>query len=821
MFSVTPLLFAQQGASLSGTVLDSAGAALPNAAVSIKSESTAFLRKTTSDALGHFSAINLPAGKYSVEAEAPGFAATRKTGIQLGASQSQELSLSLSIGNANDQVTVEANASGSMAAALSPVGALLEARSARSEISSDFIQQFTSPVADYGEISQIVPGVYSINSNGVGLGQSANYFRGFPDGDYDITWDGIPFEDTNTPTHHSWAFFPGVWIGGVDFDRSPGSASTIGPSPFGGTINLLSKQIPDQQAVRGTISYGSFNTMLLDAQYDSGNLGAAHKASFVLDVHRLTSDGFQAFNYQQRIGGDIKVQYKLSDRTLLSGYSGVIQLTANTPNNSGPTRAQAQLQYNFLLQNTDPTSTYYYAYNTYRVPTDFEYIGLKSALGHGWALDIKPYTYNYDNSQYYTNDPPKTADGKIDATCATPVKGKSPCAVDKYNSYRKYGETSSVTQTSKWGVFRTGLWYEWSLTNRHQIPSNPLTHVDDLLPNFNEHYTFNDFQPFAEYELHAMPRLTLTGGLKYSYYGMRFKQYADNGGKIGNLGGKPYIINTADYHNYLPSADANYRIKNNWSVYGQFSKGNIIPPTNVFDVTGGSVGALPKPTGVSTYQTGSVLKLKRFTLDGDAYYIKYQNTYSSFTPITGEDTIYFLGPDSVTKGFEVETNVYIAHGLSFYVNGTADKASYVGTGVPNNLFVANAPANTEGFGITYQEKNLDLGFFEKRIGPQWNDNGSFHNQFNVAPFNIVNLFLNYNVRNNTIFDGSKIAFSMNNLLDTRNIVGVGFANSAAPLKVNGIASTYFASTALSQGDILTQTPGRSFTLTVTFGGVWR
>jgi iron complex outermembrane recepter protein len=830
LFAVSPALLLAQGAgaSLSGTVVDPAGNVLPTAVVVVKNESTGDVRKATVDAQGHFSLSGLSAGKYTVQVTAPGFAAANRPGLQLTAGQSQDLPISLSIGNAADQVTVEANSSGSIAAALAPVGALLEARSARSEISSEFIQQFTSPVADYGEISQIVPGVYTINSNGIGLGQSATYFRGFPDGDYDITWDGIPFEDTNTPTHHSWAFFPGIWLGGVDFDRSPGSASTIGPSPFGGTINLLSKDVPAQQAVRGTISYGSFNTLLLDAQYDSGTIGANHKTSLVLDVHRLTSDGFQTFNYQQRIGGDIKVQYKFSDRTVLTGFSGVIQLTSNSPNNSGPTRAQAQQQYNFLLQNTDPTSTYYYAYNTYRVPTDFEYVGIRSALGHGWALDVKPYTYNYDNAEYYTNDPPLTADGKIDATCAIPVKKKgsliSPCAVDKYNSYRKYGETSTISQTSKYGIFRTGLWYEWSNTHRHQIPSNPLTHQDDVVPNFNEQYYQNNYQPYAEYELRVIPKLTLTGGYKYAYYNMNFTQFADNGGKIGNLGGKASINNVAGYSSNLPSADANYRIKSNWSVYGQFSKGSIIPPTSVFDVTGGGVQTLPKPTGVSTYQTGSVLKLKRFTLDGDAYYIKFQNSYSSATQtINGvTDTYYFLGPDSVSKGFELETNVYFGYGLSLYANGTANRAIYVGTGIPSNLFVQNSPANTQGYGLTYQAKNLDFGFFEKRIGTQWNDNGAYHSQYNSAPFNIDNLFFNYNVRNNTIFDGTKVSLSFNNLFDTRNIVSIpSFGNAAVALKVNGAASPYLATTALSGGDILTQTPGRSISLTVTFGAVTR
>jgi len=77
---------------------------------------------------------------------------------------------------------------------------------------------------------------HSARSDGAGLGDSKTFFRGFQDGDYTMTFDGIPFkryEYANTPF---LAFFPGQFIGQTVFDRSPGSASTIGPTNFGGSI---------------------------------------------------------------------------------------------------------------------------------------------------------------------------------------------------------------------------------------------------------------------------------------------------------------------------------------------------------------------------------------------------------------------------------------------------------------------------------------------------------------------------------------------------------------------------------------------------------
>jgi len=277
-------LHAQQTGSLTGTILDPKGNVLQNAAVSVKNESTGVVRNTTADAQGHFSLTGLPIAKYTVEASAPGFASTVKRGLQLTADQPQDVSLTLLIAAAADQVTVEAANANSIAAQLAPMDGLLEARSARTEISTAFIQNFTSPISDYSELLQMSPGTFSINSNGIGLGDSKTYFRGFADGNYDITFDGIPFNDTNSPTHHSWAFFPSQWIGGVDFDRSPGTASTVGPTPFGGSINLLSKEMPTDQSIRGGVSYGSFNTLLYDAHYDSGNFGGrARRSNLFID----------------------------------------------------------------------------------------------------------------------------------------------------------------------------------------------------------------------------------------------------------------------------------------------------------------------------------------------------------------------------------------------------------------------------------------------------------------------------------------------------------------------------------------------------------
>jgi len=696
---------------------------------------------------------------------------------------------------------------------------------------------------------EMAPGTFSVSPNGIGLGQDKTYFRGFPDGDYDIDFDGVPFYDTNTPTHHTWAFFPPPWVGGVDFDRSPGSASTIGPTPFGGSIHLLSPDMQTDPLIQAGVSYGSFNTIFIDGSYDSGGFGSGKKSNLLVDVQRMTSDGYETQNYQIRDAGSLKFVHRFSENNVLTGYSGVVWLDSNTPNSS-PTRGQiTNYGDTFLLTNDfnagelnsagaciNPSDCFYplnYKFYTYHVPTDFEYVDWTKQWGHGWQTDFRPYTLSYYNAQYY--DSPKYSTTTGITFTGDPVSATS--AVDKLNSYRKYGENFVVSQVSKYGIFRTGLWYEWATTNRYQIPSDPVTRIDTILPNFHENFYTNSYQPFAEYEYHATQRLTITGGFKYSHFSQNLTQFQDNGKTVGCLGGtlvggttgtcvggSASTNHSAGYNSYMPSADANFRLKSNWSIYGQYGTGTIVPPSGVFDVTGANVAILPSPTSVYTFQGGSVYKMKQVTLNVDAYYTHFQNTYSSINdPNNTSEFDQVAQGDAVTKGFEGEATFYLTRGLSFYINGTAGNAKYVSPTIPlvtnkgvvgpnpnYERWVANTPSNTEAFGLTYQQKHFDAGIFDKRVGNMWNDltlaSGATANQIiPIAPFSITNIYFNYVLANHSHFAQTKLRLSVNNLFDNRNIVGVTQSYATTAIYNPGPA------------DLLTLLPGRSITGTITLG----
>lgn len=869
------------GARISGTVLDGQGKAIANALITVKGRDTT--KTTRADTNGSYTFDRLPAGTYIVEANAMGFSSASKNSVTLAAGQTQQLEpLTLSPALVAEQITVNSGID-SIAAESAPSGGFVEERSAQSLITNTYVENFTSPIADYGEIVQIVPGAFTLSSDGVGLGQSKTYFRGFPDGDYDIDFDGIPFYDTNSPTHHSWAFFPAQWIGGVDFDRSPGSASTIGPTPFGGSIHLLSKPVGNEQDIRGTAAYGTWNTKLYDGAYNSGSFGVfggPKRSNLFIDFHHMSSDGYQTFNFNTRNAGSLLYQYSFSPRTVLTGFSGVIWLDANTYG-LNPTRCQtlgvpAGATYTctgansafigagvkfMMTNNADPVNWLDYQYNNYHVPTDFEYVGLKSEFGHGWYMEAKPYTYNYDNAELFTNATPITEATTVNgsniyngvkiAPCDVQVVKKGvaalPCAVDKYNSYRKYGETSVLSQTSRFGVLRTGMWYEWARTDRHQYPSDPLNHfADQALPNFAEQFWTNSYQPYAEFEYHATPRFNITAGTKYVAYKFNVLHHADNGKTVGNLcplgqtsGCPTTATDTGTFTAWLPSLDFNYRIHPNFSIYAQGSTGSIVPPSNVYDYNHTPSAAVPTPGLLTppkqqkstTYQIGTVMKLQRFTLDADAYRVRFQNSYNSLIDPTTSETVNFLQPSSITQGVEFETTAVLTRGLNLYLNATAANAYYVGklnagtraspfyVDAPGGLWVQQTPADTEMQGITYQGRGIDLGFFNKRIGEQRVDAGAYHNQAIISPFSTSNAYVNYTVRNHSIFDQTKIRMSANNLLDRHSLTALTLAGTPTSNQIPGTSyvDPFNQTTQISGSDNPTFIPGRSFLVSVTFG----
>ncbi|MGA2220057.1 MAG: TonB-dependent receptor, partial [Terracidiphilus sp.] len=398
----TELNAQQAGGSIHGTVSDPSGRAIAGASVTLEDADGSPVQRALTDAQGAYSIGTVKAGHYNLAVSATGFATEGQSIVFSGSEQTVEFKLPLA--SVAEEVVVESEDNSSLAVQLAPVKALLDAGSARTEISSFYISQYTSPVTDFADIIQAAPGTVSYTTNGIGNGQAKIFYRGFVDDDYTMTWDGVPFDDSNDPSHHSWAYIPAAAVGYVDFDRSPGTASDIGPSNFGGSIHFFSPKLSDEPHFRIQETYGSWNTNQILGDINSGDF-LKGKGHFWLNSDYQSSDGYQTFSPKQNVSGTAKLDYKFTDRTDLTVTASHIMLDAFT--NNDPTRRQLfhhgdNYLYDNNMLNADGTyNAQFWRYSVYHVPSFFDVVTYNHDFGKGWKLDAKPYTYGYSNHQHY------------------------------------------------------------------------------------------------------------------------------------------------------------------------------------------------------------------------------------------------------------------------------------------------------------------------------------------------------------------------------------------------------------------------------------
>lgn len=108
---LTSVAFAQRDlGTVTGTIVDAQGAAVPNAKVTITNEATQVAYDTVTTAAGIFSRPAVNPGTYTVRVEAPGFQVAEQKGIVVDPGASVTANLTLQVGNASQTVEVTAAA---------------------------------------------------------------------------------------------------------------------------------------------------------------------------------------------------------------------------------------------------------------------------------------------------------------------------------------------------------------------------------------------------------------------------------------------------------------------------------------------------------------------------------------------------------------------------------------------------------------------------------------------------------------------------------------------------------------------------------------
>ncbi len=473
---------------------------------------------------------------------------------------------------------------GSAAAAAAPTKASLDQTQPESIISRGYIEQVTPEAGGWTTVLTVAPSVAGITSNGGGIGDyNVVTMRGFKDGQFNLTFDGIAFGDTNDPTHHGADYFPASTIGAAVVDRGPGAAGDLGQENYGGAIHFFSPDVSDTFGAVQKFTFGNFGTKASVTTINTGEIPQLGGAKLLLNFDERWADG--------ELSGSSGHQYnQLAKFILPIGDKAVLTLFANHEYNffhfedsSGPgeTWQQEELFGENFSMNNDPKSEHFIGYNYELKRTDFEYGDLKYQLAPALALEDQLYTYWYSNKTKSTNDltgdsgPDLNADGS-NLNTSVPNVTKAPASAtdvggyDKLNEYRVLGDIVRFTQDWSFGTLKWGGLIEGSRTFRHNC------FIDDTLggiPDVKftppkvavatackllEESSWLQGQFFVDFNWRVTDKLTISPGFKYVDFTRGVNATNENVG--GGAKNQP-LVATNTYSSPLYFLTANYKIE--------------------------------------------------------------------------------------------------------------------------------------------------------------------------------------------------------------------------------------------------------------------
>ncbi len=701
------------------------------------------------------------------------------------------------------------------APALAPAQGSLDSFQPSSIVSDKVIRDVIPPSSDYNETAKYTPGYFSSNSNGL-IGDTKGGWRGFQDGQFNITFDGIPFGDANDPTHHSAAYFPSAFLGGVTIDRGPGAASQVGYATFGGTMALQSVDLSDTFGGSIDSSYGSFNTFTSSLTAQSGLIGNTGVRSLFQYAHGNTSGAllYGKVNQDQFLG-KVEKQFDNFKVTIFGNYG---QQQYN--NVVGITYPQWQAYgKRYGAVNANPLSQQFADYNNSQKATDMEYVGIEGDA-HGWHFDNKTYTYSYWYPQLQNNGANQTIEGNASTAnggtittvsvptisgskIKTPIIGVSNGDVVgyvKYNNYRAYGDIFKLSRDIDAGTFsgtlRMGAWIEHVDNDRLQeyidytsgktFPAlgNGLQASYKL--NLSSHIT--NYQPFIEYECRPLEGLSITPGYKFEAF------TRDHDAVVNQTTLQPMNY-SATYTANLPFLSVRYKLTPQVTIYAQASQGFLAPTVSAFYVFNPAQNGIA-PQTTTNYQAGAVYKSGKITADVDAYQVTANNFPIVNVSATGLST-YVNGGTAQYRGLEAEGSYSLWNGFSIYGSAAAISAKYI-AGQFSGLRVGDAPDYTAVMGAVYDDGFFFGSLMQKFTGAAYGSSGqkagsaTTNASLNyIKSYNTTDLIVGFRtsaLHNIGIGNSVKVRAGIYNIFDHRNTTEV----AGDPTGVSSLNNTTMA-----------------------------
>ena len=624
------------------------------------------------------------------------------------------------------------------------------------------LDRLVAPTGSYDDAIRLSPSVIDVAPNGPGLGEAQILsIRGFNDGQYNVTFDGIPFADSDDFSHHSSAYFVLRDLASVTVDRGPGDAATIGDATFGGTVALRSIGPAAEAALSPTLTLGSFDTRVGGLLANAGPLPGG--ATLVVDLEGAQSDGALDGAAQRRGTAFAKLLLPLSATATLTLVGNASRTVQNEP--PGATRAQIASLDPATALNDDPHDQAFEGYNSSVYRTDISYAALHAAPTDRLTLSDTLYSYGLDRHFEQGLDPNgETPNGT--ALAPSDVPGQA-----GRNGLRAWGDILRATQTLPAGLtLQSGLWLERQTNARSLVEidlsaGNALNPVLAPVPGVPgsaaidrlQRETLLTLQPFMQLDWQAARWLRLTAGLKGAWFDRSVSAPVMEGTRL------PTDVDRG-FGAALPSFTAHAGLDAAWTAYAQAARGFLAPQLQLFDVARPQTASFA-PEQTWNFQIGTQWHTPVLTASADLYEILFDNVVGVRT-VGGESLDYAEG--SVTyRGFEAEADQALWAGLGLYCSGSFNQARQHDPGGVSGP-APDTPQATLSSGLLFSRGALHASLIDRWVGGSYGDTGR---TAWISPYNQLDLSVGGTLRPQAT-PPIKLQAQIFNLLDSRRIDGL-------------------------------------------------
>ena len=603
--------------------------------------------------------------------------------------------------------------------------ALLDRGSPQSIVNEQAIREIASPVGDWGTIANLTPSFVSSAPNGPGFdaakGQS---LRGFIDGQFNVTMDGIPFADPDNFGHHSTSYFPVQMLDHVIIDRSPGAAPDLGYASFGGSVNLFSESIPEEARARAYVSYGSFNTSLIGATVNTPTPPAPGGTGLLATIEYSHSDGAMSFSPGNKKDILLKSVSLVGNVRVTALYTYDRYSFYNPGSITTADLASYGSSYGF---DNNAGSANYYGYSATERSSDFGYVKLETMFASTWGVEDRAYTYSYDNTGL------SLSGDQSSSPIGTAFPGLSPTDIagrTTAEDYRTVGNDLRINHSDPYGILLLGLWAEHSWQNESRLGLDLTTGMPYDVNKQNHSPVYFDFdahlntlQPYAEYAWQSTPDLRVRFGVRYRDVTRDF-----DASVVQNfISGSPGQVSKT-VHSTLPSIDATYRLTEDSNIYGQVSKGSLVPSQAFFYTANPTLGNQADPETSTAVQFGLVRQSATVGVGVDLYNISFDNYVSTIVQ-NGEQL--FVNSGNVRyRGIETEGHVILGAGVTAVANASLLYATFLQSHMTSSIQMAGdtipfAPSYTGVLGLVYDQGPWGASLLSKFVGTEYQGkNGS-------------------------------------------------------------------------------------------------